>query len=298
MDITLGIEEELMIIDPATREVISDPPPEIFEHARRNAKPHNVVNELLRAQIETNSKICRSIEELDTSLRETRAAVIEAARSEGASVIASSTHPWARWQDQRVTRSSRYQRAEAVLQDSVRQFFIGGMHVHAGFATPDIRIAVMTTIVRQLPLLFALSTSSPFHGGRLTGLKSYRQSAIAALPRTGLPPTLHSWEEFEQIVRTYKQIGAIEDASELRWDIRPSAHYPTIELRICDIRCLRSQPRVRSGHRRSYRRHGHACAGLDLWDRDHEHALAAEAHARRRTHRLREGSTNRGVLAP
>ena len=193
MDITLGIEEELMIIDPATREVISDPPPEIFEHARRNAKPHNVVNELLRAQIETNSKICRSIEELDTSLRETRAAVIEAARSEGASVIASSTHPWARWQDQRVTRSSRYQRAEAVLQDSVRQFFIGGMHVHAGFATPDIRIAVMTTIVRQLPLLFALSTSSPFHGGRLTGLKSYRQSAIAALPRTGLPPTLHSW---------------------------------------------------------------------------------------------------------
>ena len=150
MDITLGIEEELMIIDPATREVITDPPPEIFEHARRNAKPHNVVNELLRAQIETNSKICRSIEELDTSLRETRAAVIEAARSEGASVIASSTHPWARWQDQRVTRSSRYQRAEAVLQDSVRQFFIGGMHVHAGFATPDIRIAAMNAIVRHL----------------------------------------------------------------------------------------------------------------------------------------------------
>ena len=77
--------------------------------------------------------------------------------------------------------------------------------------------------------------SPPFHGGRLTGLKSYRQSAIAAVPRTGLPPTLHSWEEFEQIVRTYRQIGAIEDASELRWDIRPSAHYPTIELRICDI---------------------------------------------------------------
>ena len=235
MDITIGIEEELMIIDPATREVITDPGQEIFEHAKRNAEPHNVVTELLRAQIETNSKVCRSVEELDTSLRETRAAVIKAAQSEGASVIASSTHPWARWQDQQVTDNTRYQRAQAVLQDSGRQFFIGGMHVHAGFATPDTRIAAMNAIMRHLPLLLALSTSSPFHDGRLTGLKSYRQSAIAALPRTGLPPTLHSWEEFEHIVRTYKQIGAIKDASELRWDIRPSAHYPTIELRICDI---------------------------------------------------------------
>ena len=161
--------------------------------------------------------------------------MIEVARSEVAAVIASSTRPWARWQDQRVTESNRYQRAEAVLQDSVRQFFIGGMHVHAGFATPDIRIQAMNAIVRHLPLLLTLSTSSPFHGGRLTGLKSYRQSAIAAVPRTGLPPALHGWEAFEQIVRTYRQIGAIEDASELRWDIRPSAHYPTIELRICDI---------------------------------------------------------------
>ena len=107
--------------------------------------------------------------------------------------------------------------------------------VHAGFATPDIRIRVMNALVQHLPLLLALSTSSPFHGGRLTGLKSYRQSAIAALPRTGIPPVLHEREEFDRIVHTYRQMGAIEDASELRWDIRPSAHYPTIELRICDI---------------------------------------------------------------
>ena len=145
------------------------------------------------------------------------------------------THPWARWEDQRVTESGRYQRAEATYQDSVRQFFIGGMHVHAGFATPETRIAVMNAIASHLPLLLALSTSSPFHGGRLTGLKSYRISAMAALPRTGLPPQLRGCEEFEQIVRTYKQMRAIEDASDLRWDIRPSAHYPTIELRICDI---------------------------------------------------------------
>lgn len=235
MQITLGIEEELMIVDPATREVIADPGPEILERASARARPHRVVAELMRSQIETNSAICTSVEALDGSLRETRSAVIEAARSEGARVIASSTHPWARWQDQKVTENSRYRKAEAAHQDTVRQFFVGGMHVHAGFATPDIRIRVMNALVQHLPLLLALSTSSPFHGGRLTGLKSYRQSAIAALPRTGIPPVLHEREEFDRIVHTYRQMGAIEDASELRWDIRPSAHYPTIELRICDI---------------------------------------------------------------
>ena len=235
MKITMGIEEELMIIDRTTGEVITDPNPDIFEQAKEAAKPHRIVNEFMRSQIETNSKICGSVEELDTSLRETRRAVIGAAAKHDATVIASSTHPWARWEDQQVTQSNRYRRTEAELQDTVRQFFIGGMHVHAGFGTPEIRIQVMNAILRYLPLLLALSTSSPFHAGRLTGLKSYRQSTIGALPRTGLPPAMENREGFDEIVRTYQKIGAIEDASELRWDIRPSAHYPTIELRICDI---------------------------------------------------------------
>ena len=86
-------------------------------------------------------------------------------------------------------------------------------------------------------------TSSPFHAGRLTGLKSYRQTAIAAIPRTGLPPPMRSDAEYTRVVETYRGIGAIEDGSELRWDIRPSAAYPTIELRICDI-CPRSEDAV------------------------------------------------------
>ena len=235
MNITMGIEEELMIIDRSTGEVITDPATEIFERARETARPHQIVNEFLRSQIESNSKICANVQEIETSLRETRQAVIGAAREHGAAVIASSTHPWARWEDQQVTQKTRYQRAEVELQDSVRQFFIGGMHVHAGFATPEIRIRVMNALVTYLPLLLALSTSSPFHAGRLTGLKSYRQNAIAALPRTGLPPEMDSLEAFNAMVYRYQHMGAIKDASELRWDIRPSAHYPTIELRICDI---------------------------------------------------------------
>ena len=241
--ITLGIEEELMIVDPGSGEVIADPDPAIFDECRRAAGEHRVVNELLRSQIETNSRICSSIAELRTSLRETRRLVVDAARRHGAAVIASSTHPWARWQAQQVTPRRRYQEAEIAYQQSVRQFFVGGMHIHAGFGDPELRIRVMTALRQYLPTLLAISASSPFHAGRLTGLKSYRQIVIGALPRTGMPSAIRSRAEYERIVERYRSIRAIQDGSELRWDIRPSASYPTIELRICDI-CPRMEDAV------------------------------------------------------
>ena len=235
MPITLGIEEELMVVDPASGEVIADPDPAIFDNARKSAGEHRVVSELLRSQIETNSRICSSIAELRTSLEETRGIVIDAARRHGAAVIASSLHPWARWQSQQVTARRRYQEAEITFQQSVRQFFAGGMHIHAGFRDPELRIRVMSALRQYLPTFLALSTSSPFHAGRLTGLKSYRQVLIAALPRTGMPTAMRSRAEYDAIVERYRSIRAIQNGSELRWDIRPSASYPTIELRICDI---------------------------------------------------------------
>ncbi|MDE0096222.1 MAG: YbdK family carboxylate-amine ligase, partial [Gammaproteobacteria bacterium] len=160
-----------------------------------------------------------------------------------ARIIASSTHPWARWQDQKVTEKDRYRRAEILMQDSVRQFFIGGMHIHAGFGDDDRRIEVMHALRGYLAVFLVLSCSSPFHGGRLTGLKSYRQMAITALPRTGTPPAMRTRNDYDTVLERYLAIEAIEDGSELRWDIRPSASYPTIELRICDI-CPRIEDAV------------------------------------------------------
>ena len=172
--ITLGIEEELMFVDPASGEVIADPDPVIFDEARDAAGEHRVVYELLRSQIETNSRICSSVAELRMSLEETRGIVIDAARRHGAAIIASSLHPWARWQSQQVTPRRRYREAEITFQQGVRQFFVGGMHIHAGFGDPELRIRVMTALRQHLPLLLAVSTSSPFQAGQLTGLKSYR----------------------------------------------------------------------------------------------------------------------------
>ena len=242
-EITLGIEEELMVVDPESREVVPDPDERILAQASERAGEHKVVSELLRSQMETNSRVCASIAEIEQSLKETRRCAIEAARAHGARVIASSTHPWARWQDQKVTEKERYQRAEIDYQDSVRQFFIGGMHIHAGFGEDDRRVEVMHALRGYLAVFLALSCSSPFYGGRLTGLKSYRQMAIGALPRTGTPPPMRTRAEYDAVVERYRAIEAITDGTELWWDIRPSANYATIELRICDI-CPRIEDAV------------------------------------------------------
>ena len=131
-------------------------------------------------------------------MRETRRLVIEAAAEHGVAVLAASTHPFAEWKSQLITPRERYERFVVTFQESVRQQLIGGMHIHAGFGDPDSRIRVMTAMRPYLPLLHALSTSSPFHGGRETGFKSYRLNILGVLPRTSLPGPLSSRAEYEK----------------------------------------------------------------------------------------------------
>ena len=232
---TFGIEEEFFLVDPETRDIIADPDPGIMERCERESGPHTVVPELLRSQVETNTRVCSSIADLRAALAETRRLVVESAEAYGARAMAASTHPFAAWREQQVTPKARYREAEMAMQEAVRRFLVGGMHIHAGFGDPDSRIRAMTAIRRHLPAFIALSASSPFNAGGFTGFKSYRPVIIGALPRTGLPRPFRSQAEFDGLVEEYRRIGAIRDSSEMRTDIRPSHAYPTIELRSCDI---------------------------------------------------------------
>ena len=243
LKITLGVEEEFFLVDPNTRDLVADPDPGILAACEKNSGPHKVVTEFLRSQIETNTRVCTSIAEVRTALMETRRIVIEGAAQYGAVVIAASTHPFASWSAQTPTPKKRYEEFEVTYQESVRRLLIGGMHIHASFGNPDIRIRVMTALRRYLPLLHALSTSSPFNGGNLTGFKSYRLNLFSALPRTGLPGPLYSRAEYEQLVEDYQRMNFIGDGSELWWDIRPGNAYPTVEIRICDT-CSRIKDSV------------------------------------------------------
>ena len=232
---TFGVEEEFFLIDPDTRDLLAEPDPRIFEACAANCGPHKIVHEFLRTQIETNTRVCSSVADVRAALLETRRIVADAAAEFGARPLASSTHPFAAWRSQVVTPRKRYQSIEMTLQDAVRRLIIGGMYVHLGFGDADSRIRVMTALRRHLPLLHALSTSSPFSGGRATGFKSYRLNIFGGLPRTGMPAPLGSQADFERVVDNYRRMNFIKDGSELWWDIRPSRSYPTIELRICDI---------------------------------------------------------------
>ena len=236
--ITLGVEEEFFLVDPESRDLLAEPDEGIFEECERRSGPHKVVHEFLRSQIETNTKVCTSVAEVRQALRETRGLVIEAAERYGAGVMAASTNPFASWRDQAPTPGERYRRFASTYRETVRRAVVSGMHIHAGFGDADTRIRVMTSLRRYLPLLHALSTSSPFNGGDETGFKSFRLTVMGGLPRTGLPSPLHSWARYEQLVAEYLRLEYIGDARELWWDIRPASAFPTIELRICDV-CTR-----------------------------------------------------------
>ena len=234
MSITLGVEEELFLVDPASRDLLSDPDPGIFEACSVATGGQQVVREFLRSQIETNTAVHDSVAGVREGLRASRRVVVEAAQAHGADVIAVSTHPFAAWESQLPTARDRYREFASTYQETVRRLVICGMHVHAGFGDFDTRVRVMTALRRYLPLFIGLSASSPFGEGRESGFKCNRLNLFEAMPRTSIPGPLASQAEYEALLGEYQRMAFITDGSEIWWDIRPSHKFPTLELRICD----------------------------------------------------------------
>ena len=210
--ITLGVEEEFFLIDPETADLLREPDEGIYEACHERTGRHKFVREFLRSQIETNTCVCTSIEDVRSAICETRRILVRTAEEHGASVLATSTHPFAAWETQVVTPGQRYRDFAITFQESLRRFLVGGMHIHAGFGNRDSRVRIMTALRRYLPLLHALSGSSPFNEGRLTGFKSYRLNLVGSLPRTGLPNALASWAEFDDLVNDYLRMRFIQTA--------------------------------------------------------------------------------------
>ncbi len=234
---TVGIEEEYLVVDRETRDLIKDPPPEMWESLREVLGPQ-VAPEFLKAQIEVGTKVCAKLSEAREDLATLRRDLSGVVSHYGAAIIASSTHPFANWMEQETTEQPRYQRIAADYQQVARQMVICGMHVHVGIEDDHLRIDLMNQIRYMLPHLLALSTSSPFWAGTETGLLAYRLVIFKNMPRTGLPEEFQSWGEYQRMVGILVDAGIIEDATKLWWDIRPSARYPTLEMRVSDV-CTR-----------------------------------------------------------
>ena len=164
-----------------------------------------------------------------------RRTIAACAAEYGMAPLAVSCHPFADWQSRKHTEKQRYNDLARDLGGVVRRMLICGTHVHVGLPDDDLRMDIMRQFSYFLPHLLALSTSSPYWGGQDTGLNSYRLSVFDNLPRTGLPPDFIAYAEYRRSVDMLIGAGLIEDTSKIWWDIRPSARFPTLEARICDV---------------------------------------------------------------
>jgi glutamate---cysteine ligase / carboxylate-amine ligase len=232
--LTLGIEEEYLIIDKQTRDVVTDLPDGMLDQCQRGIADL-VRPEFLTSQIEVGTPICVDIKQARGELARLRGAVAEVANRHGLAPMAASTHPFSEWTHQKHTDKERYHVLARDMQGVARRLLICGMHVHVGIDDDDLRIDLMNQASYFLPHLLMLSTSSPFWRGENSGLKSYRVSVFDELPRTGLPSRFESWSDYKRHVDILVNAGLLEDASMIWWDVRPSAHFPTLEMRITDI---------------------------------------------------------------
>jgi len=231
---TIGIEEEYFIVDRETRDLVRDMPDGLLA-ACDEITEGMVSPEFIRSQIEVGTPVSGSVKEVRAHLAQLRTDVANVVSEYGLAIISASTHPFAAWDEQLHTDKTRYNTLADALQGVVRRLLICGMHVHVGIEDEDARIDLMNQVLYFLPHLLALSTSSPFWHGDDTGLNSYRTAVFRTLPRTGLPDEFLDWSHYQRHAQILVASGVIEDETKLWWDIRPSARYPTLEMRSTDI---------------------------------------------------------------
>ena len=230
---SLGVEEEYFLVDKETGEVSVTTEEKLFTDAFAGTDGR-VEHELLQSQAEAVTRPCSSLRQVRAELCFVRSVLSTVASDYGLAIAASGTHPSAAWRGAVHSDDERYDRVMQDLQMIGERNMLCGMHVHVALPDPTKRVDVMRRILPYLPLFIALSTSSPFWSGRLTGLRGYRLAAYDELPRTGLPELFADNEAYDAYVTALTLSGAIGDSSHLWWAIRPSHKYPTLELRAPD----------------------------------------------------------------
>jgi carboxylate-amine ligase len=229
--LTIGVEEEYQIIDRAgglhshIDTLLAVAAPRLGDKVKR---------EMMQSVVEVGTSICENVEEARDQLAEMRGTLAALLEPEDLRIACAGTHPFSRWNEQKITDYDRYKVLEEELQDVVRALLIFGLHVHIAIPDPELRIETLNEARYFLPHLLALSTSSPFWMGRNTGLKSYRSVIWSNFPRTGIPPELSSYDEYENYVQILVKTGSIDNGKKIWWDLRAHPSFPTLEFRVCD----------------------------------------------------------------
>ena len=230
---TIGVEEEFHLVDPGSLALA--PSPALAEAALRGDFGSRIHAEITTTQLETVTGICRTLADVRAEVTGARLEAVAAAESAGVAILPASTHPFGTWQQQQITHDARYEAMVERWAALALQQDICGCHVHVGVPDLDTAVAVMDRARPYLPVLLAMTGSSPFHGGIDTGYESYRTVWWSRWPVTGIPEHFGSGDRYLEVVEGMVVSGVVADASNLYWDVRPSWHLPTLEFRLADV---------------------------------------------------------------
>jgi carboxylate-amine ligase len=226
---TIGIEEELMIVDGESFNLVN-----AIESLLEDSGEGEIKPELMESVLEIATKPCKNTVEAGRQLRALRAQVREKAAERGLQIGSAGTHPFAMWEDQRIVARPRYRDLISALRFVARQELIFGLHVHVGIDDPEKAIHVSNGMRVHVPILLALSANSPFWRADATGMMSTRMPIFRAFPRVGIPPAWDDWSHYERDIEFMCSSGVIEDYTYLWYDIRPHPNLGTVEIRVCD----------------------------------------------------------------
>ena len=230
---TLGVEEEYMLLDPTSFDLVQHIDTVLASIAGHELE-EQVRPELMQSVLEIATPVCRTAGDVDRELRKLREYVTSVARAEQLRVGSSGTHPFSHFERQRITARDRYRALVDQLQYVARRELIFGLHIHVAVDDPDKAIQVVNGLLVELPALLALSANSPFWRGEATGLSSTRQMVFAAFPRSGPPPRFRDYSDYAEVVGQLEKTGCIADYTHIWWDIRPHPRLGTVEMRVCD----------------------------------------------------------------
>ena len=233
-DFTVAVEEEFALLDPASLDLVNR-----FEEAKAAAAgtplDEHLVGELIASEIEVKTGRCETFADVPGRIAERRAQLAALVEPLGIALGATGTHPWADWKEQRIIDTPHYRRNDELLRYVVWRNTTFGLHVHVGIRGADRAVAVVDGLRGLLPELLALSASSPFAEGVVTGLHSARTQIFTRFfPRCGVPDAFGGWDAYERYVRFLYETGSIDEHTQLWWSVRPHLAFPTVEIRICD----------------------------------------------------------------
>jgi carboxylate-amine ligase len=217
---SLGVEEELMLVDAETFEPARDGFSRVFGEATERIKP-----ELFESFVEITTPVVETPEEIETELRSLRQEVAERAAEHGFAVLATGSHPTSRGRVP-IVPVERYERLKADLGPQLYRQLVCGLHVHVSVPDPDTCLRAFEGVVPRLPELLAASANSPYWDGVDSGWRSIRSRILLEMPTGGTPPVLRDWEDWMAATRG--------DSKRRHWDVWPRPEYGTLEVRVID----------------------------------------------------------------